>query len=366
MDRTRVIVRTSLLGILVNLVLVAFKAAVGLISGSIAVILDAVNNLSDALSSVITIVGTKLANRAPNKKHPFGHGRIEYLTSMIIAGIVLAAGVTSMKESIEKIISPSPADYSTISLIIIGSAVAVKFFMGQYVKGVGKKIDSGSLIASGSDALFDSILSLGTLAAAGISLIWGLSLEGVFGAVISVFILRAGVEMAKEAVSSIIGTRAEKETTDALRQKIAAFPQVRGVYDMTLHNYGPEQIIGTVHIELPDDMTAREIHKLTRGIATSVYMDMGIILTIGIYASNSSTPQAEAVRGALTDIVKAYPQVLDLHGFYLDEEQNTVTFDLIIDFKADAPAVRDEIQKKIAAQYPEYRYFIVLDSDYSD
>ena len=163
MERNKKIVQTSILGIAVNILLVIFKAAIGFIANSIAIILDAVNNLSDALSSIITIIGTKLSEKAPDKKHPYGHGRIEYFTSIIIAILVLAAGVTALKESVEKIINPEVANYSIASLIIVGVAVAVKFFFGRYVKKVGEKLNSQSLVASGTDALMDSILSLSTL-----------------------------------------------------------------------------------------------------------------------------------------------------------------------------------------------------------
>jgi len=366
MERAQKIIRTSILGIAVNVVLVIFKAAVGWISGSIAVILDAVNNLSDALSSVITIIGTRLAGKAPDKKHPYGYGRVEYLTSVIIAVIVLFAGVTSLKESVEKIIHPEAASYSAVSLIIIVAAIAAKFFMGRYVKGVGEKINAGALVASGSDALFDAVLSCGTLAAAVISMLWGLSLEGVFGAVISVFILKAGIEMLMETLNSIIGTRAEKELTEALKQKVNSYPQVLGAYDLTLHNYGPSEIIGSVHIEVADDTTARELHRLTRQISTDVFAEFGIVLTVGIYAANDASDQAVEIRRALEEITAGMPEILQVHGFYLDEAQKSATFDLVIDFKADRTAVQQRVQEEISRRYPDYRFVSVLDSDYSD
>ena len=164
--REKAIVKTSVVGIVTNIVLVAFKAAVGLVSNSIAIILDAVNNLSDALSSVITIIGAKLGAKKPNKKHPLGYGRIEYLSSMLVAGIVLYAGITSLVESVKKIIHPEKADYSIVSLIIVAVAIVVKLVLGRYVKKQGKKHNSGALVASGSDALFDAILSASVLASA--------------------------------------------------------------------------------------------------------------------------------------------------------------------------------------------------------
>ena len=236
MDRSRIIIRTSIVGITVNAVLVLAKMAVGFLSNSIAVILDAVNNLGDALSSLITIIGTRLAGRAPDKKHPYGYGRIEYLTSAVIAVIVLLAGISSLRESADKILHPQTADYTVVTLTVIIMGIAAKLLCGGYVRSVGKKINAQTLVASGSDAFFDAILSVGTLLAAVVSMIWGLSLEGILGLLISVVILKAGVEMLLETLNSIIGTRTDKELTDALKERINSYEQVRGAYDLALHN----------------------------------------------------------------------------------------------------------------------------------
>ena len=366
MDRNKQIIRTSVVGIGVNLVLVAFKMAVGLAANSIAVILDAVNNLSDALSSIITIVGTRLAGRAPDKKHPFGHGRIEYITGMLIAVIVLFAGLTSLKESVEKILHPQAASYTAVSLVIIAVAVAAKFLVGRYVKGVGEKIRSQALIASGSDAFFDAILSLATLAGAAVNMIWGLGLEGYLGAAISLIIIKAGVEMLLDTLSSITGTRADKDLSEGLRALALRHEEVHGVYDLTVHDYGPNTTIASVHIEVDDDMPARQIHKLTRQIAVEAYQQYGVVLTVGIYAANNSSEQGNQMRRDLAAVTAAQPGVLQTHGFYLDEENKRVMFDLVMDFAADAPAVSAAIKGQMEEKWPGYRFDIVLDSDYSD
>ena len=366
MERDRVIIRTSGVGIGVNVLLVLFKMAVGLISGSIAVILDAVNNLSDALSSAITIVGTKLSGKAPDKKHPYGYGRIEYLTAVLVASLVLLAGATSLRESIEKLIHPTTATYSVWSLVIIAVAVVVKFLCGRYVKRVGERIHAQALVASGQDAFFDSILSLGTLLAAAASLLWGLRLEGIVGVIISLIIIKAGIEMLLETLGSIIGERADAELTENLRKRIQEFPGIYGVYDLTLHNYGPTQIIGSVHVEVDDNVTAREIHLLTRQIAMQVAMEYGVILTIGIYARNTSIPELAEIRRSVEELTAAAPEILQMHGFYGIPEEKCVVFDLIVDFKADRNAVRSALSEELQRRFPDYRFDIVLDSDYSD
>ena len=367
MERNKNIIKTSIQGIIVNVILVIFKAIVGVIVNSIAIILDAVNNLSDAISSIITIIGTKLAGKRPDKEHPYGHGRIEYFASLIIAVIVLVAGVTSGKESIEKIIHPVKAEYTIASLIIIIVAIIAKFCLGRHVKSVGEKIDSQSLIASGTDAFMDSILSLSTLIAAIISMIWGISLEGYLGFVISVIIVKSSFEIMKETLNSIIGARADSELTQKLREKVNAFEEVQGVYDITLHNYGPSQIIGSLHIQVDDNMTAKEIHKLTRKIQMQIYEELGTVLTIGIYAANNSDEKYAKIKNELVKIIQKYKEILQMHGFYVDEDSKTVSFDLIIDFKAESKEkIKEEVVKEITEKYPEYNYYVILDTDISD
>lgn len=364
-NRDKIIVRTSFIGIAANIVLVLFKMAVGLLANSIAIILDAVNNLSDALSSTITIIGTKLASKAPNKKHPYGHGRIEYITSVIISVIVLLAGLTSIKESIEKIITPVKTNYSAYTIVIISVAIVAKFVLGSYVKSVGKKTNSQSLVASGSDALFDAVLSFTTLVGAVINLIWGLQLEGILGALISVFIIKAGIEMLGEGLGSIIGQRADSELTDKLKEAVKSFEKVNGVYDLTLHNYGPTRLIGSVHIEVDDAMTAREIHELTRKISEKIMADFGIILTVGIYASNDSESYAEFKNIIQYEIAK-HPEVLQMHGLYIEEKTKVISFDIIVDFEHDSGKVKDEILNNLSKKINGYKIYIILDSDFSD
>jgi len=366
MDRGKRIVLTSIIGIAANLMLVAFKTAVGLATNSIAIVLDAVNNLSDALSSIITIIGTKLSGKRPDRKHPYGHGRIEYLTSVVIAVIVLLAGLTSLRESLEKAIHPVETSYTTASLIIIAAAVVVKLLMGRYVKKVGEEINAGTLIASGADATFDAVLSFTTLVAAAAKLLWNWQIEGVLGVVISAFIIKAGVEMLLDPINSIIGLRADAELAVPLKELICSFPEVRGAFDLTLHNYGPSQTIGSVHIEVPDNMTARQIHYLTRCISTRAYEEFGVILSVGIYAAGDSSAELTEIRRTTEELVAQRPEILQMHGFFGDDEQKFVLFDLIVDFSADAVAVRNEIFQQLTKKYPKYRFDIVLDSDYSD
>ena len=219
-SREKTIVRTSVIGIIANVLLAAFKAVVGLLSNSIAIVLDAVNNLSDAGSSLITIIGTKLAGKEPDRKHPFGYGRIEYLTAMVISGIILYAGITSLIESVKQIIHPETPDYSAVSLIIVAVAVVVKIVLGRYVRTTGEKVRSDSLVNSGKEAMLDAVISTATLVAAGIFLIFHVSLEAWLGAVISIIIIKSGIEMLRDTISPILGEQNDPELARNIKKTV--------------------------------------------------------------------------------------------------------------------------------------------------
>lgn len=367
-DREKVIVRTSIIGIAANVALAAFKAAVGILSNSIAVVLDAVNNLTDALSSVITILGAKLANRKPDREHPLGHGRYEYLSAMVIAAIVLYAGFTALIESVKKIIEPEVADYSVTALIIIAAAVAVKLVLGRYVQSKGEQVNSGSLIASGKDALFDAALSASVLLAALVFIFTGISLEAYVGVIISAVIIKAGVEMLKETLDDILGHRPDSELSRGIKRTICTDSAVLGAYDLLMESYGPNLTVGSVHVEVPDTMTAMEIDEMTRRIQQSVIEEHGVVLaTVGIYSRNTSDDVVTEMRSEVTRTVMAHDGVLQMHGFFVNVEAKTVTFDLVIDFAVkNRQELYCEIVDEVAALYPDYSFSVTLDRDFSD
>lgn len=366
-SRDKVIIRTSIIGIVTNIFLAGFKAAIGFASNSIAVILDAVNNLSDALSSVITIVGTKLAAKPPDKKHPLGYGRVEYLSALIVAGIVLYAGITSAVESVKKIIEPEAADYSMTSLVIIAVAVVVKIILGKYVKAQGEKVNSGSLVASGSDAMFDAVLSASVLASAIIFLTTGISLEAYVGVIISLFIIKSGIEMITETLDDILGLRADKETARQIKDLLKEEPEVQGAYDLILFNYGPDKDYGAVHLELPDTMTVDEVDKLTRRVERKVYDETGIALVgIGVYGYNTGDGEAAKIRDRVREMVMAHEWVLQFHGFHIDVDRKKMRFDAVMSFDINAKEGLETLYKEMQDAYPEYEVLIVPDVDVSD
>ena len=367
-NRERIIVRTGVIGILANVFLAAFKAFVGLTANSIAIVMDAVNNLTDAAGSVITIVGTKLAGKEADKKHPFGYGRIEYLSAMIISLLVLYAGVTALVESVKKIAQPDTPDYSATALIIVAVAVVVKIVLGRYVKHVGEKVKSDSLVNSGADATLDSIISASTLVAAGIYLLFGVSLEAWLGAIIAAVIIKSGVEMLGETLSKILGERADAELARELKQTITSYPGISGAYDLVMHNYGPDAYNGSVHIEVPDTLSADDLDKLLRKITIDVYQKHNVILTaIGVYSLNTSDPEAAAARENVRKLVTENPHVLQMHGFYLDKAEKTLRFDIVVSFDAkDRRQVYREVCDRVQREYPDYTLQVAMDTDFSE
>lgn len=366
--REKEIIKVSIIGIIANIFLAAFKAAIGALTNSIAITLDAVNNLSDVLSSIITIIGTRIAGRKPDKEHPLGHGRVEYLSAGLIAMIVLYAGITSLVESVKKIINPSEPEYTNIALIIVAVAVVVKLLLGSYVKSKGKKLNSDSLIASGEDARLDAVISASTVVAALIYIFSGISLEAYLAALISLVIIKAGYDMISETLSQIIGKRMDKEVIEKLKATVMEFEDVYGVYDVILHNYGPDTLIGSLHIEVLDTYTAGQLDELERHLMKAAYDKNNIILAgISVYARNSKDDRAKQDFEKVRHLVMSHKYVLQMHGFYINYEEKIMNFDIILDF--DSPNRNEEymhILSDVQEAVPDFAIGITLDLDVSD
>ena len=367
-SREQTIVRTSVIGIAANVLLAAFKAVIGLAANSIAIVLDAVNNISDAGSSLITIIGAKLASREPDKKHPFGHGRIEYLSAMIIAVIVLYAGITSFVESVKQIIHPETPDYNAVSLIIVAVAVVVKILLGRYVKHTGLRVHSDALVNSGEDATMDAVISASTLVAAGIFLIFHMSLEAWLGALISIMIMKSGIEMLLDTLSQLLGERNDIELAKEIRETVASFSPVQGVYDLVLNNYGPDTWNGSVHIEVPDTCSADELDELIRAITLEVARKHRVILTaIGVYSVNTRDEDVIRTREKVKEIAFSHEHVKQIHGFHLKKDQKSMRFDVVISFDAEnRRAVWEAVVADVQKAFPDYELQVAMDTDFAE
>ncbi|MBR6371453.1 MAG: cation transporter [Bacteroidaceae bacterium] len=367
MNRNRQIIRTSWIGIAANVMLAGFKAAVGMLASSVAIVMDAVNNLSDALSSVITIVGTKLSQRPADRKHPFGFGRIEYFSAIIIAVIVMSAGVTSLIESVKKIIEPTRPSYTTVTLIVIVVAVAVKIVLGLYVKHKGEQLKSDALTASGADALFDAIVTLATLVSAGVMLLWNVSLDGILGALISIVIIKAGIEMLASPVNDLLGTSIPAELTNQIKKEVSGIDGVHGVFDLIIHNYGPDVKIGSLHINVYDTMSAYDIHGLTRRISAMMFELHGIIMTIGVYAVATGNNKRAELQAQVIQKLAAHKEIEQVHGFYYSEKDKMLSVDVVPDISVhNVAALINQLTDEIRSIVPDINVTVVVDHNYSE
>ncbi|MBO4554429.1 MAG: cation transporter [Clostridia bacterium] len=364
--REKSIIKTSIVGIAGNVLLVVGKIIVGVFARSVSIITDAVNNLTDAMSSVVTIVGTKVSNKRPDKKHPYGHGRVEFITSSIIAMIIFVAGALAIYESITSLVNHDEPEYSLYSFIVIAIAIAVKIFLGVFFKLRGKQLNSDVLKASGLDALLDVLLTAGTLVGAIVSYTTGVHLEGYIGIAIGLFILKTAVSVFKESASKIVGERADKDLIENMTKDILETEGVYGVYDLIINNYGIDKNIASVHVEVDDSATAIDIQKLERNIAYLCFDKYHTIMTVGIYAKHNETAESRRIKDVIDEVVREFPEVIQTHGFYLDGDTQTVNFDMIVSIDCtDERKIYEQVHDKLHELLPEYHIHIVLDRDFS-
>lgn len=363
-SRNNQITKVSIVGIAANAVIATFKIIVGLLSNSVAVLLDAVNNVSDAMSSAITIIGVKLAGRKPDRKHPFGYGRVEYFSAILVAGIIFAAGISSMVESIKAIIEPEQTAFTWVSVMVIIVALIGKLLLGRYFQVRGKALSSDALVASGMEASYDAVLSAATLLSVAVSMLWAINIDGYIGAVISAFIIKTGLEMLLDPLGKIVGKRVQGDLAAAIKSKVAEVPGVLGAYDLILHDYGPDTAIGSIHIEVSDTLPSPQIQKICRRVSALIYQEFKAVMTVGIYVLNDTNPEVVAVREDIRQMAMSQEGVKQMHGLFVDEEE--IAFDIVVSFDHDAHAICHWLEEQITAKYPGKKVHITTDTNYSE
>lgn len=366
--RNKKIIKTSIIGIIANFILAIFKVVVGFLSGSIAIILDAVNNLSDTLSSIVTIVGVKFANRAPDKNHPLGHGRFEYLGAAIIATVISYIGFTAIFESIGKIINPNEVNYTFITFLVVSVSVIIKILLGCYYKKIAKQVDSDSLKNSGFDAMMDALISAATIVAGFIYVIWGISIEAYLATLISVFIIYSGFRMLRESFSVILGERVDSDLSRRIKQAICEIDGVYGAYDLLIHDYGTGRSYASVNIDVLDTLSVVEVDDISREVRRLVGQRFRIyVSSVGIFPINTKDKHTVEVRNNIKAMMLMNDHIRQIHGFRIDEKAKEITFDVVIDFSVkDQNALRRRIIKELKRVYPDYHFVISIDLDFSD
>ena len=366
-ERESRILRASSAGIAVNLLLGVLKVVFGLIAGSVALVSDAVNNITDSSSSLITIIGTKLAGRDATQKHPFGFGRIEYLTSMIIGIIVTITGIETFISAVKGIIEPGEVDYSAATVIVIIATMAAKIVLGFYTERVGRQVNSDALKASGADSKNDALISLVTLISAFIFLFTGFSIDGWAGAFIAIFVIKTGIEVLKDTLSKILGEKADSELAEGIYNEARSIEGLGDPHDLVIHAYGPSVMTGSVNIELDADKTIEEVYPLVRKLQMRVYEKYSVALSVGFYAVNSSAPSAMRLTSILeSEKGKHSEEIAGFHGVFADDVNKYITFDLTIRFGFDRRKICDEVAADVKSEFPDYLISANIDSIFSD
>ncbi|MDO4796803.1 MAG: cation diffusion facilitator family transporter [Coriobacteriales bacterium] len=360
MNREAQIIKASVISIVGNAMLAAVKGVVGTLTGSIAITLDAINSLTDALGSVIAIIGTKLAGMEANREHPFGYGRIEYLSSIVIAALILSAGLSACIESIRSIINPSPSQYTAVTLSIVAGAAIVKFGLGYYLKRMGKTLESGSLIGSGIDSLMDGCVSTATFLAGILFITTGVSIESWLAAGISLLIIKSGISLLLETASKLLGERADPKIVARVEREARKVEEVRLASNVMLLDFGPNRLGGAIHVTVDGQMTVAEFNRVARAVQKRVFNACGVKLAgVTPYpdADADDDEEAREVRAAVARIVWGHDRVVELRGLYIDPQNRIAHFDAIAEYGAgDLMELHDQIVATCNEECPGWEF----------
>ena len=341
------------------------KIVIGLAVSSIAVVTEGVNNAADAASGILTIVGTKLAAMHPTEKHPFGYGRIEYLTSLVIGGLILYAGLEAFTGAVDGILHPYTVELSFLITGLIGVSAVIKLFLGTFLIREGKRIDSGSLVAVGKECRTDCIVSVLTILATLVYLLFDLSLDAWAALITSLFILKAGGEVLKDTVSELLGKPGDKALAQELYRVIREEPMVLNAADMMLHNYGPDAYSGSVNIEIDCGKTVEEVYSRIHALQLRILHQYRVTMVFGIYAVNNDRDALKEMRSYIARFVREREHVRSYHALYIDPKNNDIYCDLVVDYGLrDWKALEADFRAYMAGRYPESRVEVVIETEY--
>ncbi|WP_050606516.1 cation diffusion facilitator family transporter [Clostridium niameyense] len=362
----------SIIGMLTNLFLFAIKFIVGLISNSIAVTADAFNNLSDAASSIITFLGFKLASKPADKEHPFGHGRIEYISGLLVSFMVLLVGIEFIKSSFNRILNPSKINFEIIPFILIILSILIKIWLSKFNKFIGNTIDSGALKASSLDALSDVITSSSVAISLLLSKCISFPLDGYFGILVSIFIIYSGISLIKETLDPLLGEAPDKELVDSIIDGIMKYDLIFGVHDLIVHNYGPGRCMASIHAEVPSNESIIKIHEIIDKAEKELSEKLNIILVIHMDPINVDDKEVTYVKEELLNVLKNFSVINSMHDFRVvgKNEHKNLIFDIVIDpsFKSDKESLeglKKDIDNSIKKLHPNYNTVITIDRDFS-
>ena len=358
----------SLYGIFLNLLLFAGKYIAGLISGSVAITADAFNNLSDAGSSIITLLGFAIAGKKPDPDHPFGHGRAEYLAGLVLSGVIILMGFELVKSSFEKILHPEPISSGLLPAVILVCSILVKFYMCLYNRSVGKKINSAAMQATATDSLSDSIATTVVLLSMGISYFFHVNIDGYAGLLVAVFIIYAGFNAAKDTVSPLLGQAPDPEFVQQVADIVTAHPEVVGIHDLAVHDYGPGRVMVSLHAEVSGDGNIFDLHDAIDTAETELKEQLGCIATIHMDPIEADNTEVSQMRAAVAEKLKELDDVISIHDFRMvpGPTHTNLIFDAVVpaDYKKSDEELAASIRQHIHQTWPDRYAVVTIDHSY--
>lgn len=364
-ERRKKIIGVSIIGIVANLLLGVLKAVLGLLSGSIALISDALNNITDSSSSLITIVGTKLAAKAPDKQHPFGHGRTEYLTSLLIGGIVFLTGFQSLISSVKAVFNKEDINTDITTVIIIIATIAAKVLLGTFTENSGKKLNSTALIASGADAKNDAVVSVVTLISSILYMFAKISVDGIAGVIISVFILKTAYEVLSDTIKKLLGERVDGEIVRGIKDIVRNTEGVINCFDLILNDYGPDFYTGSINVEIEDNRSIGEMYPILHEAQTKIYNKYNVFLVFGFYSVDVDDERYIKIKSLLKNYKENERHIINYHGIVIDEKDKTIYCDITRDFDITSETVIENVNRILKEEFPKYNIHVNIDTEFS-
>lgn len=360
----------GVVGIVSNLLLFAGKMLAGLLSGSLAIMADAVNNLSDSVSSVVTLIGFKLSAMPPDEKHPYGHARYEYISGLLVSVLIITIGIEFFKSSLEKILHPEPIMLTTLTVVILVVSIAVKLWQGLFNRNIGHRIQSDALRATAADSINDVISTTAVLIGALVCHFTDLMLDGWLGLAVAVFILVSGIKLVLDTLNPLIGMAPDEEQADQLKEKIMAYPSVLGIHDLIVHNYGPGHFFASVHVEVPACQNILISHEIADDIEREIQLELGIELVVHLDPIVTDDEQLNTMRSRVCALINAFDSSLSMHDFRMVEGTNhtNLIFDVVVPprYALDDNILREKLLELVRENIDETMYCVItVDRSYT-
>lgn len=362
-------VLAGVLGIICNFILFCVKLVIGTLMNSIAITSDAMNNLSDMGSSVISIVSSKMSNQKPDKDHPFGHGRIEYVGSLIVSFIIILVGFELLRTSIDKIINPEIVSFNISLVIILALSVLIKFWMFSYNKYIAKTINSSLMDATAHDSLNDSISTGAVILSLFVGQFTALPIDAIMGLLVSAFIMVSGIKLAKEVIDVILGTPPSLETVKKISDIVLSGEGIVGIHDLIVHEYGPGRVFASVHAEVPDDVNIVKVHEVIDALEQRVQKELNFVLVIHMDPISVNDEKTQRIRKIITEITSEISEELSIHDFRMTDGENNINliFDLVVPIETsteDRKKYVETISGKLKEIDSRYSTVIQIDNAY--